>query len=404
MKILLLAHFPLPGGGSGIYTRSLAKYLSKNGHEVTVAVCDIKKRKYKSFNHKSILFKKDNDSKRFDVPLRLPCFNSNPFTDFRFIEMTKKEINIYLETLEKRVRKIIEEVKPDIIHVQHVWVLGYIVSKLDIPYIFTAHNTDQAVFVQPEYKPFLPYVKKGIRKSSKIIAISKDVSDEVKKLYGVKRNKVVIIYNGIDGTFFKKDTSIRKGEILEKYGINYHANIVLSVGRLSIEKGYKYLVRAARYYENSGLDICTIIVGEGNQRKNIEEYCKNKLKNLYLLGHIKQSELNELYNISDILVVPSVIEGFGLVAAEAQICGTPVIATDAGGLPEIVNQNTGIIVKKKLRFEIYRAVILALNHNWKRSKGKACIKRSKDLFSWENIVKFFEKEYEEVLDKNKNEI
>lgn len=397
MNILLLAHFPLPGGGSGIYTRSLAKFLAKKGHTVSVAACDVKKRKYKSFKHYSILFKKNANSKRYDVPLRLPCFNSNPFTDFRFLELNKADFNQYLNHLEKRVREIVEEVKPDVIHVQHIWMLGYIVSKLNIPYIFTAHNTDQAVYENPEYKRFIKYVKIGMKKSEKIIAISKDVKEKVKKLYKVPRKKIAIIYNGIDNSFFKRNSSIMKSEVLAKYNISYAPNVVLSVGRLSQEKGYKYLLRSARYYENSGLNIITIIAGEGNQRKSLQEYIDKRLKNTFILGHLSQKELNELYNIADVLVVPSIIEGFGLVAAEAQICGTPVVATNAGGLPEIVNQNTGIIVKKKSRFELYRGVMSALNNDWKKTKRKACMKRARELFSWDNVVTYFEKEYAKIV-------
>ncbi len=311
MKILLLAHFPLPGGGSGIYTRSLAKYLSLKGHDVTVAACDIKRRKYKLFKTETILFKKKKESKRFDIPTLLPCFNSNPFTDYRFVNMGKREFESYLTNLEKRVREIVEEVKPDIIHVQHAWMLPYIVSKLDIPYVITAHNTDQAIYEDKEYTRFGKYVRKGVKKAESIITISQDVRDKVLQLYKVKKRNVIIIYNGIDSIIFKKIKGINKQEVLAKYNIDYCPQVVLAVGRLSIEKGYVHLLRAAKYYEASGLKIVTIIAGEGNQRKKMEAKIENGLKNVHLIGHTSQAELNELYNIADVLVVPSLIEGFG---------------------------------------------------------------------------------------------
>jgi len=402
MKVLLLAHFPLPGGGSGIYTRSLAKYLSLKGHEVTVAACDIKRRKYKSFKTQTILFKKKKESKRYDVPTLLPCFNSNPFTDYHFTQMGKREFELYLTYLEKRVREIVEEVKPDIIHVQHIWMLSYIVSKLDIPYVITAHNTDQAIYEEKEYAHFKKYVNKGVKKAQTIITISQDVKTKVLELYKVKKKKVVIIYNGIDSIIFKKIRGINKQEVLAKYGIDYCPCVLLAVGRLSVEKGYPYLIKAARYYEASGLKVVTIIAGEGNQRKKIETMIEEfGLKHVHLIGHTSQSELNELYNIADLLVVPSLIEGFGLVAAEAQVCGTPVVATDAGGLPEIINQYVGTIIKKKSSFELYKGIMLALNNDWKRKKGKNCIKHAKELFSWYSVVNYIVKQYEKAIEKAK---
>ena len=401
MKVLLLAHFPLPGGGSGIYTRSLAKYLSLKGHDVTVAACDIKRRKYKLFKTQTILFKKKKESKRFDVPTLLPCFNSNPFTDYRFVQMGKREFESYLTHLEKRVREIVDDVKPDIIHVQHLWMLPYIVSKLDVPYVVTAHNTDQAIYEEKEYARFGKYVRRGVKKADSIITISQDVRTKVLQLYKVKRKKVIIIYNGIDSRIFKKISGLNKQEVLAKYGIEYSPHIVLAVGRLSVEKGYTYLLKAAKYYEASGLQIITIIAGEGNQRKRMEKRIEDGLKNVHIIGHTSQSDLNELYNVADVLIVPSLNEGFGLVAAEAQVCGTPVVATDAGGLPEVVNQHVGTIIKKKSTFEIYRGIMLALNNDWKRTKGKNCVKHAKELFSWYSAVNYFVKQYEKSIQRSK---
>jgi len=394
VKILIIANFPLSTGGSGIYTRSIAKFLSRKGHKVTVAACDVKRRKYRSFNYLPIIFRQNPKRKKYDVPMKLPCFNTNPATDFRFLHMTKNQLKTYLETLEKRIGEIIKEVQPDIIHVQHVWLTGYVVSKFDVPFVFTAHNTDQIAFEDPRFARFKRYVREAVKKSRKIICISGQVFDDVRRLYKV-RTKAAIIFNGADPSIFHKE-KVDKKKLLRKYKVKPHDYIVLMVGRLSVLKGIKYLLRAARYWESSGLDIGTIIIGEGIQRPKYEEYIKKKLKNTYLLGHLMQKEIRDFYNIADFTVIPSLKEGFGLVAVESMLCGTPVIATDVGGLPEIITKKSGVIIKPEARFFIYREAMNFLNNNFKRKIGGDCIKYAKKQFTWENIILETENVYKDV--------
>lgn len=394
MKILIIANFPLSTGGSGIYTRSIAKLLSRKGHEVTVAACDVKHRKYRSFNYVPIIFRQNPKRKKYDVSIKLPCFNTNPATDFRFLHMTKNQLKIYLEALEKRIGELIKEVQPDIIHVQHVWLTGYVVSKFDVPFIFTAHNTDQIAFEDPRCARFRRYVRRAVKKSRKIICVSGQVVDNVRRLYKV-RTKATIIFNGADPSIFHKE-KVDKKKLLRKYKVKFHDYIVLMVGRLSVLKGIKYLLRAARYWESSGLDIGTIIIGEGIQRRKYEEYIKEKLKNAYMLGHLMQKEIQDFYNIADCTVIPSLKEGFGLVAVESMLCGTPVIATDVGGLPEIITKRSGIIIKPKARFFIYKEVMNFLNNNLKRKMGSDCIKYAKRQFTWENIILKMERVYKDA--------
>jgi glycosyltransferase involved in cell wall biosynthesis len=308
--------------------------------------------------------------------------------------MTKNQLKIYLEALEKRIGELIKEVQPDIIHVQHIWLTGYVVSKFDVPFVFTAHNTDQIAFEDPKCARFRRYVRKAVKKSRKIICISGQVFDNVRQLYKV-RTKATIIFNGADPAIFHKE-KVDKKKLLRKYKVKFHDYIVLMVGRLSVLKGIKYLLRAARYWESSGLDIGTIIIGEGIQRPKYEEYIKENLKNAYMLGHLMQKEIQDFYNIADFTVIPSLKEGFGLVAVESMLCGTPVIATDVGGLPEIITKKSGIIIKPKARFFIYKEGMNFLNNNFKRKMGRDCIKYAKRQFTWEKIILKMERVYKDA--------
>lgn len=108
-------------------------------------------------------------------------------------------------------------------------------------------------------------------------------------------------------------------------------------------KGVDVLLDAASMYENA--DTLTLISGDGELRENLEEQAQRlNLKNVKFLGNQPQTVLKDIYNIADVSCVPSRREPFGLVAAEAMACGTPVIATNEGGLPDFINKKVGILV------------------------------------------------------------
>ena len=108
-------------------------------------------------------------------------------------------------------------------------------------------------------------------------------------------------------------------------------------------KGVDVLLKAAKMYENE--NILTLLAGNGELFNEMNTLCHNLgLKNTYFLGNLDHDKLRELYNISDVSVVLSRFEAFGLVAIEALACGTPVIATKVGGLTQIINKDVGVLI------------------------------------------------------------
>jgi glycosyltransferase involved in cell wall biosynthesis len=93
-----------------------------------------------------------------------------------------------------------------------------------------------------------------------------------------------------------------------------------------------------------------------------------KLKNIHFLGHKSQDDV--AYNVADVSVVPSRVEPFGLVAIEAMACGTPVVATNAGGLPDFVTEEVGILVKMDDHEGLAYAILEEIRANAELTKGK----------------------------------
>ena len=156
----------------------------------------------------------------------------------------------------------------------------------------------------------------------------------------IKNNFIKVIYSGIDTNDFKNDNNI-------SYNYNNFNKIVIGfVGRLSIEKGTFYLLEALSHLQDVNFEC--LILGDGPERLNLEKYVKNKnlTDKITFLGY--QQNVYKFLNLMNILVVPSINETFGLTIVEAFALKKAVIATNVGGIPEIIeNDVTGLLIPPK---------------------------------------------------------
>ncbi len=199
------------------------------------------------------------------------------------------------------------------------------------------------------------------QKPDLILANSNYIADKIKRYY---QRDAKVLHPPVDLKKFYYNPEIKK------------RGFFLAIGRLMHYKKFDFIVKAFKR-----LDLPLVIAGEGPELKNLKKMASSKI---HFLPFLKENELQPLYNAAEALIFPQV-EDFGLVAAEAQACGTPVIAFNDGGAKEIVHDGiTGVLFNEQTPFGIEMAVkkLRGLSFD-RRLISRSAQKFSKEIFKEE---------------------
>lgn len=397
MKILMPNHFPLQGSGSGIYTLNVATELVNAGHEVIVIAPDHQPPDDELFQTRTILFSNGNNDNA-ELDFNFPCFTTHPRSDKTFYELTDAEILAYLNAWRKHINEVCSTFKPDIIHAHHVWITPYVAYETGLPYVISCHGTDLMGFKKgPRYRN---YAMTAAQNSHAIIAISKKVQSDAMQTYQMPLERVPLIGNGFGSNYFKLLPEVSKTEVLDEFGLTDKDKPLISfVGKFTDFKGIDVLLKAAAIYEKELAGVQTVLVGNGvlwNDMHALKEQLG--LQGVHFLGHQSQDILARIYNVADVSVVPSRVEPFGLVAVEALACGTPVVATNAGGLPDFINQEVGALVPVDDPEALAHAIISEIENGTKQSKGVYANQYAYESYTWEKQVAKMIALYQEAID------
>ncbi len=235
--------------------------------------------------------------------------------------------------------------------------------------------------------------------SSVIIVCSHSMKDDSKWKYQVPDEKIWVIPNGINPDKFKGSHSNRN-EVRSRYGINPSDKLILFVGRLTHQKGCEYLIRAiplVAKYHNARL----IVVGDGYMRGELESEASRTGEGwrIRFTGFIPDSEVTDLMLSSDLMVIPSVYEPFGVVALEAMTADLPVVASDVDGLGEIIkHEKNGILVYPRDPASIAWGIsrIMSDPQNTRKLTENAS-KDVEEKYTWDAIAKLTLKAYRKML-------
>ncbi len=224
--------------------------------------------------------------------------------------------------------------------------------------------------VPPEFKPhpFIRLIKKFIyTKLDLSITVSKKNKEVLVKNFDLPENKIKVIYNCIDIDHIKNYRSEIVKELKHKFSINNSSLVFGTVARLDDHKGHEYLINASKEVIKEVPESVFLFVGQGKLKDQLIQ----KIKDNDLSEHFRivgfQEDLPEILALIDIFVLPSVFEGFPFSILEAMAARKPVIATNVGGVPEIITNNVnGILVEPKDPDALSRAMILLAKDKEKR--------------------------------------
>jgi len=232
--------------------------------------------------------------------------------------------------------------------------------------------------------------------ASKVLAVSKKEKDLLIKR-GVKKNKIAVVYNGIDLTPYLQSVNIENKK--NKLGIDKNATVIGTVARLTPVKGIHFLFQSIPSILNHHPNSIFLIVGDGYIRKELEDFAvKTGInENIIFTGYRK--DIPSLLKIFDIFVIPSLKEGFPYSILEAMAAAKPVVATNVAGNNElVVNGKTGILCASKNPDALSEAIISLLNDKDKIiNMGKKGFNLIKKNYSITNIIKQLEQEIEAVI-------
>ena len=366
MKVLMINHFPLEGSGSGTYTKNLATQLAKLGHEVCIILPENTTSfpNYAGVRLHPVYFTDtrvaEPESIPGALPFNFPCFTTHPVSTTAFDDLDEQQTEAYLAAFRSAIEQEVADYQPDIIHGQHVWALPSLAVDCGVPLVLTAHGTDLMGYDKwPEMRH---YAATAIEAAAKVICISADNEELVRNAFPQYAEKIVRMRNGYNPDIFYPQ-QLDRAQVLQHYGIPYAGeDVILFAGKMTRFKGIDVLLDAAAEYEAALPNAITVLAGDGEERPNLEAQRERLgLKRVTFIGNVAQDELARLYSIADIDLVPSRREPFGLVAVEAMACGTPVVATNQGGLPDFVNSTVGALVNPEDPADLARGIVDTLN-------------------------------------------
>lgn len=178
---------------------------------------------------------------------------------------------------------------------------------------------------------------------------------------GVAEEKIICIPNGLDNQLFRP---CPRQEARKKLGLNKDVKYILAVGRLSKSKGHANLILAFKQLLSNHNNLHLIIVGEGEEKQTLQDLILNEgvADKTTLVGFQEHASIPFWLNAADVFVLPSHLEGTPNILLEAMACGLPVIATNVGGVAEILtNEQNGLLIEPESIKEIEMALTRILN-------------------------------------------
>ena len=264
-----------------------------------------------------------------------------------------------------RVIKIHREFGFDVIDAHFVYPDGFAAMLLGHwfkrPVVVSARGSD--INQYKDLRVIRKMLKRTLLGVDRVIAVSQALKDTMVRL-GIPQERVSVIPNGVDPGKF---APMSKQEARDALHLSKH-RLILSVGNLTENKGMDLLIKALHIlvYQRWRSDLRLAIVGDGPCRHVLVDLVVSLNLHDYviLVGSVPHHELNRWYSAADVFCLASAREGLPNVVLEALACGTPVVATPVGGIPEVISsERVGLLAQRDER-HLADTIAIALDRNW----------------------------------------
>ncbi len=298
-----------------------------------------------------------------------------------------------------RIARIIKKERPHILQMHNMDSLqqGMLATLLsDVPIkIYVDHNS----FENKRSKKAVLLSRILSKRLDKAITVSDEVREKVVKELGVKRKKVKTILNGTDISKFDKKISL--AGLRSELGISNKDKIVTIVAGLRKIKDHLTLIKAFSTVVKKEKNAKLIIVGVGEEKPRIQQTIEEDIleNNVLLLG--LRGDVPEILGVTDVSVICSLSEGISQTIMESMAASKPVVATNVGGNPVLVEEEVnGLLVPVKSSDKLAEAIARLLeNKNLRAKMGKEGRKKIEEYFNVQRVCKDYETLYVELLNK-----
>lgn len=345
----MVGQFPPHIGGVGVHIRNLSKELLKNGEEVYVI----------TYPHKDI--KKE------------PNENYMDYEGIKVIET--KGINIFgLRSLfytifgTIQLVKIVRKFDIDIIHAHYLYPAGIIAVLAGIftkkKVYVTSHGSDMFC-LYPQHRFMRPIIRFVLNRSDVVLAVSESLKEEILKtgLPNIEK-KLRLNWNTVNIDEFQIPNDNNRYKFKNELNIPKDKPIILFIGNIIKRKNVSTILDAKKLIQ---ADCELVIVGDGPLLNSLKEKVDlENIKDVTFTG--VRNDIPNVIQSSDLLILPSYSESFGLVLIEALACGKPVIGSNVGGIKEIITNDVGLLVEPTDSKELAKAADLILTNNKLREK------------------------------------
>ncbi|WP_107925118.1 N-acetyl-alpha-D-glucosaminyl L-malate synthase BshA [Lysinibacillus parviboronicapiens] len=363
-------------GGSGVIATELGKMLAERGHEIHFITSS--------------------------VPFRLNKIYPTVF--FHEVEVNNYSVFQYSPydiALASKMADVIKDEGLDVLHVHYAIphavcaVLAREMSGQNIGIVTTLHGTDISVLGQDS--TLSQAIRYGIDKSDVVTAVSEALKEQTYDLIDTVK-PIDTIYNFVDEREYRP---LDPGNLKAQFGIQADEKVIIHVSNFRKIKNLPHVVDAFMKIR-ANMKAKLLLVGDGPEKHRVMDQVKGSpyVKDVLFLG--KQENLAELYSISDLKLLLSQQESFGLVLLEAMACGVPCIGSAVGGIPEVIDHGVdGYLVEQGDTDAVAEYAVNLLNDEQQlQNFREAAMRAVNEKFHSSKIVEQYEKLYEKVAEKN----